>query len=323
MQNNYPTNPSGIPYPDAEQNLFACLTGSAAGVNNVPIFLDWHQYHGWGTHTHEVGGVERYQPVIVGSVIQLTGSGGNPAGCVSWDVLFNGIAGGYTFTASSPGFPTRGINYITRQYVVNGIRTPQYFIPYTGGCWSDDPTCPGQNSNLAINKPYDLHQDTRHLRVYGSWHSYTDVSRYVSPDVNQNFRNMSSNYKQLTGEQLAGQYDLLDITRISLPDGGVYDNDVNGIAPGPGQSIGDWNTRVFEEHSRGVEADVFVPSGTLRQNLAFDSISLAGCYIGLYTPDGSPIGDATQTKDYWRQKFIMHVSCRPGRSLKGGSPRAN
>jgi len=324
MQNNYPTNPGGNPFPDAEMKLYACLTGSAAGVNNVPIFLDWHQYHGWGTHIHEIGGVERYQPLVLGGVVQLTGNGGNPAGCVNWDVMLNGIAGGYTFTASSPGFPTKGINYITRYYVVNGVRTPQYFIPYTGGCWQDDPSCPGQNENLAINKPYDLHKDTRHLTVYGPWHSYIDSSRYVSPDVNQNFRNMSSDYKALTGQQLAGQYDLLDITRISLPDGGIYDNDVNGIAPGPDQSIGDWNARLNEEHARGVEADIYVPSGTLRQDIAFASITSAGCYLGLYPPNGTdPIGTKTQTENYWRSKFIMHVSCRPGHAIPSGGHRAN
>src|SRR5678815_5242533 len=117
-------SPSGVPYPDATLELYSCLTGSAAGVNNVPIILDYHQYNGWGTHTHEVGGTHRPEPLVTKSLIQLTGHDGNPAGCVSWGVILNYFAGGYTFTASTPGFPVKGLNYISRQYVapmVNGL----------------------------------------------------------------------------------------------------------------------------------------------------------------------------------------------------------
>ncbi len=315
MSNNYPTNPSSNPFPDGTVHLYSCLTGSAAGVNGVPITLSWHNYVGWGTHTHEADNfVARPDPVVTGSLIQLTGFDGNAPGCVAWDVIFNGFAGGYTFEAKSPGFPVKGINYITRYHEFSVLRTPTYFTPYTGGCWSDDPVCTG--SNLAVNKSYDLHPDVRHLRIHGQWHSYTDVSRYVATSAKSNFVNMSLAYKQDTQQQLGGMFDLLDITRISLPDGGIYDNDINGIAPGPDQSIGDWNTRAFEEHARGVEADIYVPSGTTRQNIAFASITANNCYVGIFAPNGTPLGDRVAAEAYWRQKFIMHVTCRAGVALR-------
>jgi len=298
MQNSYPTNPSGVIFPDGTVDLIACLTGSATGVNNVPIILDYHQYLGWGGHVHEINGPHRPEPVILGSKLQLSGNSGNPPGCVSWQVQFVGYAGGYTFTASSPGFPVRGINYITRQYVVNGLRTPQYFVPYVG---------------LADNQTYDLHIDTLHLPA---------SSRFISPDVASNVHNLSTYYKALTLNQ-TGFIEVLDITRISLPDGGIYDNDINGFAPGPDQSFGAWNTRAFEEHARGNEIDMVVPIGNIKQDLAFASITTAGCYLGKFTPNGAPIfnpnssfSPETQYELYWRARDIMHVSCKSGRSLK-------
>ncbi len=340
VQNNWPTDPQGYKfYPDADVTYASRVFNNAGvGIPSQPYRATVKQYAGLGFHSHETANgccaITRPPVAFLSGETGFTDSNGY----MNTSVEFNGYAGWYTFchqVLSTTGaiLSEKCVNNNTR-YSTSTLGYQIWLERYSGGL------TPGANDT---NQPQTLHWDRRHVCanqvIPGAYCPPTTLNsdgytnRWVTHDVHLRLLGMSSYYRSLTSEQ--GIFDLADITRASLPDGGVYDNDVAGVAPGNGlpananTTSADWNTRVFEEHSRGVEADIVVPVGAARQDALFDAITTAGCYIGLFTPEGVKISNAvsqsiqiTETENYWRQQGDLHASCKPGQSLRSGGRRA-
>jgi hypothetical protein len=324
VQNNWPTDPQGYNfYPDADVTYESRVTNNAGlGVPGIPYKYTVKQYACQGFHTHECANgtvVSRPGPAFLfGETGQVTDANG----IARADIEFNGFAGWYTICTelllnpNPVNNPLKCVNtntrYSTGYYGGGGVH---YLERYSGGRLPYD-------SN-SVNQPQTLHWDSRHVTASGLNNGVIDYSqnadgyttRWATTETHFRLLNMSAAYKTATTG--TGGYDLLDVTRISLPDGGIYDNDVAGVAPGSGNTTLNWDTRVFEEHARGTEIDITMPQGTTKQDLLYAAVTGAQCQLGIYTPTGTSIGTDAQVKAYWRAAGVVHISCKPGQSLRG------
>jgi len=346
IQNNYPTDPQGRPYfPDSDVTYVSRAKNNAGvGIPGRPFQYRFKQYAGLGFHTHETSAgcctITRPDPVWIPGTGQTTDSSKrltgvtDASGYANAVLELNGYSGGYTICIDflDPQTPaivvnTSCVNHVTRYSTgYAGGGGVQYLQRYAGGL------NPGANDT---NQAQSLHWDRRHVCanvacVAGGTESAQQNSdgytnRWGTYDMNTLLMSASIKYKQDT--LVAGYSDLLDVTRISLPDGGVYDNDVQTVAPGLGlpatlnSSNADWNTRVYEEHARGVEADIIVAS-TQNQAREFAALYFYNCKPGINQPNGPPITqlDSNGKPDpYWAAQGVIHVSCiEPNYNYKGG-----
>jgi len=328
VNNNWPTDPQGLKFfPDSKVSYVSRLTRTdGTGVSGVPYHYTIKQYAGQGFHTHETANgtvlSRPYAAFIPSTALPSGGENGtsDAQGYMVANVEFNNFAGWYTVCVTN-AYGERCVNNNTRYFTQqNGY--PLYLERYTGGL-------PPYESSNSVNRPQSQHVDSRHSvssapesqNLSYIFEGYT--TRWVTHDAHLRLLAMSSQYKTLTAQQNVA--DLLDLTRASLPDGGIYDNDVAGVAPGNGNTTLDWDTRVYEEHQHGVEADVVVPSGTLRQDIFFAGTTSSGCYLGKYKPTseliytGTGLSEQTQIENFWRTQGVAHVSCKPGQALRGGN----
>ncbi len=330
VDNTWPTDPQGYNfYPDAfvafQSRIFR--TPSGVGIPGIPWKFTVKQYGGQGFHTHETANgtvVTRPNAVFVsGNGTGVTGADGT----ATVDLEFNGYAGWYTICTKF-GDPNdvrivlaeRCVNINTR-YTTGGFngsgRIP--LVRYTGGL---QPFASNE-----VNQPQTLHWDSRHVSAnsstqpgggpVGSQNVDGYTTRWVTATAGAQLFAASSLYKDTTYND--GLPDLLDVTRASLPDGGAYDNDVAGVAPGAGGPVLDWDTRVNEEHSRGVEVDITIPSYPSRQTREFEALYFSGCKPGINEPYGARIS-FNPPDPFWKTQGVVHVSCSNGLAtgLKGG-----
>jgi hypothetical protein len=159
-----------------------------------------------------------------------------------------------------------------------------------------------------VNASESNHIDDRHKS--GGFSRYLGRS-YIVP-----FQTLSSNYR--TYSNLDGQIDRADISRCSLPYGGISDNDGPAFAPNPATG-GNWAARVMETHEGGDACDIGNPVFGLPVSsiLGFDLIKAAhdgGCVVGADTPDGLNIENAglNPTREgWWLQRDKIHFKCDP------------
>lgn len=331
VSNPWPTDPQGYKfYPDADVTYSSrAFRNDGTGIPGIPFKYTVKQYGGQGYHTHEtavVTVVTRHPPTFLASATGVT----NANGIAETSLELNGYAGWYTVCAQF-GDPTdirkvlgeRCVNnntrYTTRSPTFGAAEVP--LVRYPGGLQ--------ETFQQDVNMPQTMHVDSRHVSVSapglpgGSKVGVTQnqdgyTTRWVTPLAGAQLFTASSTYKSLTAND--NNADLLDVTRASLPDGGVYDNDVTGVVPGAGGQILDWDTRVFEEHARGVEMDITIPYPQSRVNRMFEALYSAGCKPGINTPEGVRI-PANPPDSYWGTQGAVHVTCSGGllgTGLRGG-----
>lgn len=260
---------------------------------SVPFILTMKVDAASGWHGHGAGTTDRPLPWNMFPAIGLTGADG----CVHMPVKFPGHAGWYTLMFQSPGLLPRGVNNYTQYYDIDRqtgnemLLTPYYYV--------ED-----------VNKPYSFHTDTRHSDT-GEGGS---TARWVRAYLRDRIRSASVDYKLRSSSQ-ANHPDLLDITRCSLPHGGIADNEYPNAAPSPG-SIFNWVTRAGEEHATGAECDIVNPGPVSMANavLAIQSVQQSYGQLGTHDPDGNKL---TDIYNYWLGKDIWHVTwssaiVRPG-----------
>ncbi len=325
MSNPYPTDPQGYNFfPDADVTYASrAFRNDGSPIPGIPYHYSIKQYAGWGYHTHEVEHgtfISRHDPTFLSGQEGVTDANG----FANANVELNGYAGGYTICAkfTDPNnvlvvLGERCVNNITRYYT--GFGTGKQFLErYSGGLAPFD--------GSSVNQPQSIHGDARHKSAATASNNQcglgggpvicTDeyATRWVTHLTHLALLGASSRYKQ--NATIIGYPDMLDVTRASLPDGGVYDNDKYSIAPGNGNAILDWDTRVFEEHARGNEADIAI-STTPLQSTQFEALYFANCKPGINEPTGGRIS-YNPPDPYWKTQGVVHVTCGgfPGGGLK-------
>jgi hypothetical protein len=285
-------------YPDDTFALQYCAYQTHNGVITflpfVPVTFTTYTTDKSGFHTHEgIGSLPRPQAVFLGPTSTATSA----TGCITIMVQLPGIAGWYTFTGTSPGLNTKGINFYAKYYTLrHATNTNANLEPYP--------------DNSAINVPQSLRVDARHFSG--------GFSRFIDENTFENFIGMSTTYRVLTSSRL-GVIDRMDISRCSLPDGGIADNDLPQFAPGV--TVGfEWQARAFEEHARGTECDVLNPQTTSMANsvLAIAAMQANACTVGRFSPTGDSLADPT---NYWLGQDKFHVTCALGKSLRSKLPQ--
>ncbi len=330
VNNSWPSDPQGYNfYPDASVTYTARITNNnGVGLVGYPYTYTVKQYAGQGGHSHETAnGTVLSRPGIAfipGPGLPDGGETGvtDSQGYLVANIELNGFSGWYTVCATVSQLYTKCVNNNTR-YSTAGLGHQVYLERYAGGL-------PPYDSPGTVNKPQADHDDLRHVLTQppgGGGNSQITVAyatRWCTAFTHLQLLGASASYK--SGTAAAGLPDLADVTRISLPDGGVYDNDIAGIAPGTGNPLLNWDARVFEEHQRGVEADIVVPIGSARQNILFASLTAANCKPGIFKPTSEKISNSSdlaiqkaEEENYWRGQGIMHVTCKAGQSLRGGT----
>lgn len=303
VNNAWPNDPQGFKfYPDAavtyESHVFR---NDGSGIAGLPFQTTIRQYASQGYHTHEGSTVTRNLPVFL-PPYRATGTT-DANGIARSDVQLNGYAGWYTVCTkiTSPSnilfvLSEKCVNNNTR-YTVSLGRTP--LVRYSGGLQPYD-------GASQVNQPQNYHLDPRHL-CCSAQQDYS--THWVDPIVELQLLGASSKYKSDTAAD--GFTDLLDVTRISLPDGGIYDNDVAGVAPGSGNFVLNWDTRVFEEHARGVEADIALAGTQLQVTREFTALYFSSCKPGIFDPYGNLI-TYNPPDPYWKTQGVVHVTCSAG-----------
>lgn len=312
VNNQWPTDTQGYNfYPDTDVTYQSrAFNNAGVGIPGIPFQHTIKQYAGQGYHTHEtINGtvLSRPAPAFLSGETGVTDSNGIARAVVE----FNGYAGWYTtcviFTDPNTYARTKlCVNNNTR-YTTGGVngsaRVP--LVRYSGGLQPYD----GPNQ---VNQSQQLHFDARHLCCtnFNPAQPNADyATHWVTETAQLQLLGASSKYK--TDTTTDGATDLLDITRISLPDGGVYDNDVAGIAPGTGGPSLNWDTRVFEEHARGIEADITVTNTATRQTREFEALYFANCRPGISDPYGARIA-YNPPDPFWKTQGVIHVTCSSG-----------
>lgn len=99
---------------------------------------------------------------------------------------------------------------------------------------------------------------------------------------------------------------LLAITRASLPDGGIVDNEF--ASAGSYLFTQEWVTRHNETHPTGNEVDVFNPGNNFDVLITLARIS--GCLPGRLDQDGNQFPTTTLDVPYfWRSQPFIHFTC--------------
>ncbi len=293
--NPYPNDPSGqLFYPnDQFSGVYCAYVTLNNGVTypspGVVVNFDSYvtRFSGW--HSHDSGSLRRPQMIPLSPLTGTTGYNGcTPP--VTWQ--FPGFAGWYTFEAvpTNTAFHTKGINNYAKYYTEsNGAFSN--LVPYP--------------DNQQINVPQSYHIDYDH----GSG----GFSRYVTLPVATRLTSASVAYNlnaaDLKVQPIGGNR--LDITRCSIPDGGIADNDKGGLSPsdnGNPYLPAEWQTRISEEHGVGTECDVVNPSTIDNDHyvLAMQVLQLNACIVGVYDPDGNRL---TTPLTYWINQSVVHVTC--------------
>ncbi len=299
--NNYPWGPSYVPWDQPRMQY--CIRELASGkpIPYAPYNLSAYTVRTSGFHTHETEFTARPGPHFIDPTFGWT----NADGCSQvFQVDLDRIAGWVGFCAESVGGKAK--------YCVNNF------------LWNGRANAPGSHFiakfqpypiNTLVNKPGNLHNDDRHLSG--------GFSRYLGANYIPAFVDLSNRYRSATvgyalsdnGGQLA---DRADISRCSLPYGGLSDNDGPNFAPNPAFG-GNWVTRPDEEHVEGEACDIVNPS---YQNSQYPQLGIlllqaahqSTCIEGAYSPSGIHLNDpdsGTNQVDYWLAQDKIHIVCGP------------
>ena len=296
QDSRFPNDPQGYNFLPADMVVETYCTyildasGIAHNIPFVPYLMEIKTYPTSGWHGHGVGSTTRPLPY---NLVPLVGSTG-PTGCVNIPLKFPGQAGWYTLTVVSPNLPMKGVNFYTKFYEQDRMtHAPLLLVPYN---YVED-----------ANQPFDLHPDPRHI----SW-------RYVRQYIKPRILSASYAYRLTTGSNTP-EVDLLDITRCSLPDGGIADNEYPGTAPSPAVAF-EWVTRTAEEHATGAECDITNPQGhsITHAVLALQTIQQSLGVVGAYDPDGHRLTDAI---NFWLGKDVWHVTWGSSPILRSRPPQ--
>ncbi len=287
--NNYPWGPSYVPWDQIKMQY--CLHDKNTGkpISNAPYNLSASTTRTSGYHTHETEFTARPGPVFLDPTFGVTGADG--CGQV-FQVQLDGFSGWNTFCAET-------ISHAGDTCINNFL-------------WNGRPATPGSPlivtfqpypTNTLVNKPESFHIDDRHKSG--------GFSRYLARQYNDTFYSLSLNYRSYAIAY--GITDTAEISRCSLPYGGVADNDGPAFSPNPAFG-GNWATRITENHAEGNACDVVnpgyqAPSGY--QQLGVFMIAAAHdalCLEGKYSPDGQSLEDPVA---YWLTKDKVHFVCAP------------
>lgn len=249
-----------------------------------------------GYHSHEHYEIARPYPTVTVSFSQVT----DADGCVYYPVTLPKHAGWWTF------------QYLT---TVAHIVGDNVYLGFGGSVFSA--------ASVRNLKPIDLperllsgtaavyHPDVRTtvLPTYDSRHS--GFSRYVTPPAGAHVDQMAKDYKASLTAQFPfappndPYYNLLNVLRGSLPDGGLADNRYFEASVIP------WQADLNEQHPDGNGVDVMNPKYV--DPVAFDllllSASAHGCALSSRSPAGVTDMSQAVAELYWRQTDWIHFNC--------------
>lgn len=248
-----------------------------------------------GYHSHEGGSNVRPEAFVIGSTVGVADANGRPGDI---QVQLNGYAG-YTVVeviptdASMPGSPAGnkgGVNLYSAAYSWNN--TTKVMSPFEE--FYNDET---------FVWSLDFFLDQRHPRK----------SFFVKKGLAGRLEDASEVYNMAT-QRMSGGPDKPHFTRMSLPHGGIADNDYMGFGPGVHTDPGPFkDPRMMEFHDRGIEFDANNPGlylGTNYGDAFFAAFYANNCLPGKYTPDGNRLPTANNgVVTYWKAEPTVHFTC--------------
>lgn len=277
-------------YPGNTENYTACWwflgeDGVTYYDSGATIYATFTSKPGTGWHGHEVGGVLRPAPVILSPNPTVTALNG----CATFTVRWPPFSGWYTVEANNPrpGRATAGVNVYAKFWTQNLVTHAK--------------------TNL-IEYPHVLY---RNFSPPADDH-HADFSTWLQPSVSSAVTAASIDYVQQTTTK-TNVVDYLDVTRGSLPDGGNYDWEAEGVTPDGWlfTSWTPWLVRTGETHYSGTEVDVVNASlviDALHLQLELQTLATQNCRVGSLDSYGRTISGSAQF--YWSSKDVIHFVCK-------------